>query len=329
MGVNKRKTVAVVLAAGLGKRMKSQRPKVLHEVCGQSMVSHVLESLLEINVEAIYVVVGHKGEMVQQHVEHTFQSPIIHFVTQHTQEGTAHAVMQTEPYLKDFDGDVIVCCGDTPLIRTETFQSLISAAHDARSKAAILSAIVDDPTGYGRIVRHSDGSVHIVEHKDCTEEELKIREVNAGTYCFDGRLLFKALALVDNNNAQKEYYLPDVPKILAASGHKVIAITLDDWTEMIGINSKRHLADANAILQKRLQDAHMKNGVTIVDPANTYIEKHVQIGPDSIIYPFTALRGRTRIGADVRIGPFADLLDVEVPDGAVWSGTNAGSLNIC
>lgn len=315
--MSERKTVAIVLAAGMGKRMKSQRPKVLHEVCGQSMISHVLEALLEINVAEIYVVVGHKGEMVQQHVEEKFDHGRVKFVTQHTQEGTAHAVMQAEPHLKNFDGDVIVCCGDAPLIRAETFRAIIAKTHESGSKAAILSAEVIDPKGYGRIVRHADGSVHIVEHKDCTEEQLAIREVNAGTYCFDGRLLFKALPLVDNNNSQKEYYLPDVPKIMGASGQKVIAVKLDDWTEMIGINSKQHLADANTILLNRLLSQHMVDGVTIVDPKTTYVEKHVKIGPDTVIYPFTSLRGQTTIGADCRIGPLVDLLNANVPDGAV------------
>jgi bifunctional UDP-N-acetylglucosamine pyrophosphorylase/glucosamine-1-phosphate N-acetyltransferase len=261
--------------------------------------------------------VGHKGELVQKHVEETFPGKKIKFVEQKTQEGTAHAVMQTEPELKDFNGDVIVCCGDAPLIRAETFQALIEKTHEEGARGAILSAIIDDPTGYGRIVRRSDGSVHIKEHKDCTETELEISEVNAGTYCFDGKLLFKALPLVDNNNAQKEYYLPDVPKIMAAGKHKVIAVTLDDWTEMIGINSRLHLAEANDILQERIKRDLMTAGVTLVDKCTTYIEKHVEIGSDTIIYPQTTIRGKTKIGTNCKVGPFVDLFGENVADDSV------------
>jgi bifunctional UDP-N-acetylglucosamine pyrophosphorylase/glucosamine-1-phosphate N-acetyltransferase len=286
------------------------------------MLSHVLESLLEIDVEAVYIVVGHKGELVQEHVEEFFPTDKIRFVTQEEQKGTAHAVTQTEPWLKDFTGDVIVCCGDAPLIRPSTIRELIETTHETGSKAAILSAIVDNPAGYGRIIRHADGVVHIVEHKDCNADELNISEVNAGTYCFDGRLLFKALALVDNNNSQKEYYLPDAPKVMAAGGHKVIAVKLDDWQEMIGINSKIHLAKANTILQRRIQDEHMINGVTIVNPEAAYIEKHVRIGSDTILQPFTTLRGKTQIGSNCEIGPFVDLLDADIEDGKTIGGGN-------
>jgi bifunctional UDP-N-acetylglucosamine pyrophosphorylase/glucosamine-1-phosphate N-acetyltransferase len=217
-----------------------------------------------------------------------------------------------EPHLKDFDGDVIVCCGDAPLIRPETFRGLIDHCREKQSKAAVLSAIIDDPKGYGRIIRADNGSVHIIEDKDCTEEQRRTNEVNAGTYCFDCRLLFETLPKVNNDNAQGEYYLPDVPKIMDADGHKVTAVVLEDWREMIGINSRIHLAEASEILQERIQRRHMAAGVTLVDPRTIYIEKKVRIGRDSVIMPFTALRGRTVIGEGCQIRPFADLLDLEV-----------------
>jgi bifunctional UDP-N-acetylglucosamine pyrophosphorylase / glucosamine-1-phosphate N-acetyltransferase len=244
-----RPSAAVILAAGLGKRMKSTLPKVLHPICGEPMIDHVLRAVREAGVEKIYVVTGHMGEQVQAHIGARAVC-----VDQPERLGTGHAVMQTAPHLAGFAGYIIVTCGDTPLIRAGTFRRLAARVRERALAGAVLTAVLENPAGYGRIVRDSaDGVRKIVEEKDATEAERQIREVNTGTYCFDARPLFEALKRVGNRNAQGEYYLTDVVEIMLEGGRRFEAITAEDWTEMIGINSREELAEAEGRMRNRIR----------------------------------------------------------------------------
>lgn len=303
--------MAVILAAGQGKRMKSKLYKVLHPVCGKSMVGHVLDAVNGIGCERAVVVVGHGAEAVQRTLGDS-----VEYALQQQQLGTGHAVLQAAPAIGDADGVTIVVCGDTPLVSAETLEALI-ALHAAEGAAAtILTAELDQPAGYGRIVRGADGSVHrIVEQKDCTPEQAAIREINTGTYCFDNRKLFEALGAVTNENAQGEYYLTDVIGILQGRGERISASVAADPAESIGVNDRIALSEAERLMRQRIARRHQTNGVTIVDPAGTYIEADVKIGADTVIYPGTTLRGGTVIGEDCVIGPSADLADTIIGAG--------------
>lgn len=285
---------AIILAAGKGTRMKSKLYKVLHKVCGTTMVEHVLSNVKAAGVTDVVTVVGHGAETVKSHL-----GEASHFVLQEQQLGTAHAVKQAENLLKDKEGITIVLCGDTPLISSETINAMIERHIEMKAKATILTAITDDPTGYGRIIRNSAGLVEkIVEQKDGSPEELKIKEINSGTYCFDNKALFDTLSKVNNDNAQGEYYLPDVIGILKEQGEVVTAHVTADFDETLGINDRVALSQAEQIMKRRINHEHMLNGVTIIDPENTYIGKEVVIGADTIIYPGSTIFGRTVIGED-------------------------------
>jgi bifunctional UDP-N-acetylglucosamine pyrophosphorylase / glucosamine-1-phosphate N-acetyltransferase len=301
---------AVILAAGKGTRMKSKKHKVLHSICGKPMIDHILAQLSQLDAKKTIMVVGHLGESLQEHLGEQVQ-----FVEQEEQLGTAHAVMQTEPLLKQEEGITLVLNGDHPLFTANTLKQLLETHHTSGAAASVLTATMEDPTGYGRVVRRADGQVdRIVEHKDATEEERLIKEINTGTYCFDNQKLFSTLSLVNNNNAQGEYYLPDVISILREQGHKISAQVIGDADEAMGVNDRIQLAQAAKFMQARINREHMKNGVTIVDPENTYIEADVVIGADTVIEPGTFLRGQTVIGEGCHIGPNADLTDVIVED---------------
>lgn len=301
---------AVVLAAGKGTRMRSKKHKVLHEICGKPMIDHILTSITALSPTETILVVGHQGETVRQYMGDRVQ-----IVEQHEQLGTAHAVQQTRSLLENQAGITLVLNGDHPLFTAETFQSLIEQHQSTHAAATVLTAKVEDPTGYGRIVRGENGSVsRIVEHKDATEEERQIQEINTGTFCFDNEKLFAALQKVNNDNAQGEYYLPDVLSILQEEGEVISAYEMEDVVEAMGVNDRIQLAEAAKCMRKRIILQHMQNGVTIVDPDATYIDIEVVIGEDTVIEPGTFLRGKTVIGADCHIGPQADLTDVTVLD---------------
>jgi bifunctional UDP-N-acetylglucosamine pyrophosphorylase/glucosamine-1-phosphate N-acetyltransferase len=301
---------AIVLAAGKGTRMKSRKHKVLHPVCGKPMIEHILDAISRLQAEKTILVVGHLGETIKEHL-----GDRVIFVDQEQQLGTAHAVMQTKSLLEKEDGITLVLNGDHPLFTPETLQKLVQKHVETEAAATVLTAVMDNPTGYGRVVRREDGQVdRIVEHKDASEEERKINEVNTGTYCFDNRKLFASLAHVKSDNAQGEYYLPDVIAILREQGERVSAEIVSDTSEAMGVNDRIQLAEAEKCMRSRILREHMKNGVTIVDPESTYIEAAVRIGPDTVIEPGTFLRGSTVIGAGCRIGPHADLKDVIVHD---------------
>ncbi|UYZ13600.1 bifunctional UDP-N-acetylglucosamine diphosphorylase/glucosamine-1-phosphate N-acetyltransferase GlmU [Brevibacillus sp. WF146] len=301
---------AVVLAAGQGTRMKSKLYKVLHPVCGKPMVQHVVDTLASMRVEDVIVVVGHGADAVRSTLGER-----VTYALQKEQLGTAHAVQQAVPFLQAKEGTTFILYGDVPLLSEETLTALLRYHEEQQAAATVLTAVVPDPTGYGRIVRSETGEVlRIVEHKDATPSERAIREINTGIYCFDNQKLLKALAQVKNDNAQGEYYVTDCIGILRQAGEKVAAFEAVDPDETMGVNDRAQLAEAEAYMRRRIAVRHMKNGVTIVDPASTYIEADVVIGADTVIQPGTFLRAGTTIGADCVIGPQADLTNVQVAD---------------
>ncbi|WML42519.1 bifunctional UDP-N-acetylglucosamine diphosphorylase/glucosamine-1-phosphate N-acetyltransferase GlmU [Neobacillus sp. PS3-40] len=304
---------AVILAAGQGTRMKSKLYKVLHPVCGKPMVQHVVDQIEKLNIQEIVSIIGHGAEKVQAQLGEQSK-----YVLQEQQLGTAHAVKQAKEILNGKEGITIVICGDTPLITSETLEALFKQHVELSAKATILTAKVDDPTGYGRIIRNKAGLVEkIVEHKDATEAERAINEINTGTFCFDNKALFASLDLVSNDNVQGEYYLPDVIEILKKQGEVVTAFLTDEFEETLGINDRVALAEAEKIMRNRINVNHMKKGVTIVDPSNTYIDADVSIGQDTIIYPGTLLKGNTVIGEDCHIGPNTEITDCHVGNATV------------
>ncbi|GEB34019.1 MULTISPECIES: bifunctional UDP-N-acetylglucosamine diphosphorylase/glucosamine-1-phosphate N-acetyltransferase GlmU [Brevibacillus] len=306
---------AVVLAAGQGTRMKSKLYKVLHPVCGKPMVQHVVDTMVSMQVEDIVVVVGHGADVVRAKLGEG-----VTYALQEEQLGTAHAVSQAAPFLQDKEGTTFLLYGDVPLLSEQTLSALLTYHEEQQAAATVLTAVLPDPTGYGRIVRNEAGEVlRIVEHKDATEAERAVQEINTGIYCYDNRKLWKALAEVKNDNAQGEYYVTDVVGILREAGEKVVAYEAVDPEETMGVNDRVQLSEAEAYMRKRIANGHMRNGVTIIDPASTYIEADVVIGADTVIQPGTFLRGRTTIGTDCVIGPQADLTDVQVGSGVTIS----------
>ncbi|MDN4608858.1 bifunctional UDP-N-acetylglucosamine diphosphorylase/glucosamine-1-phosphate N-acetyltransferase GlmU [Sporosarcina highlanderae] len=298
-------TYAIVLAAGQGTRMKSDLYKVLHPVCGKPMVEHVVDHIIGIGADKIVTIVGHGAEKVEETLGGKSE-----YALQAEQLGTAHAVQQAEKQLGDLDGVTIVVCGDTPLIKSETMQALIAHHSETDAKATILTANADDPTGYGRIIRDADGNVlRNVEHKDATDEERSVTEINTGTYCFDNRSLFNALKKVKNENAQGEYYLPDVIGILRAENARISAYVTDDFSETIGVNDRVVLSEAEKVMRQRIAERHMREGVTIIDPNSTYISANTTIGRDTVLQPNTIIEGQTVIGEKCIIGPNSHIVN--------------------
>jgi bifunctional UDP-N-acetylglucosamine pyrophosphorylase / glucosamine-1-phosphate N-acetyltransferase len=304
---------AIILAAGKGTRMKSSLYKVLHPVCGKPMVEHVIENVSAIKASKIVTIIGHGAEEVKEVVGSKTE-----YALQAEQLGTAHAVMQAKDIVGNEEGTTLVICGDTPLITAETLEALLNV-HDAqKAKATILTARTDNPAGYGRVIRNDDGLVEkIVEHKDASSEELLVQEINTGTYCFDNKLLFECLENVSNENAQGEYYLPDVIEILKQKGEVVSAFETPNFDETLGINDRIALSQAEKILKRRINEGHMRNGVTIIDPDNTYIHPDVVIGSDTYIYPGTMITGKTTIGGECHIGPNTEIKDCEIQNRTV------------
>ena len=289
---------SLILAAGQGTRIKSDLPKVLHKVCGKEMVNHVVDTMRKANIDDINIIIGKGADLVKEKTS----SRDVSYSLQEEQLGTGHAVKCAIDFLRGKKGVVGVFCGDAPLIKAETVDNLFKTHIENNNSATLLSSIVEDPTGYGRIVRENDEVLKIVEHKDCTEEELKINEMNAAIYCFDIEMLLNSLDKLSNNNNQGEYYLTDVIGILKEEGKKVGAVTID-YEETIGVNSRIQLAEAEGILRNRINSRHMMNGVTLIDPSTTYIGDDVEIGRDTIIYPGNVLEGNTKIGEGVILYP--------------------------
>lgn len=299
---------AVVLAAGQGTRMKSKLYKVLHPVVGRPMVQHVINHLNAVNLDKIITVVGFGAEKVQDEIGTQTE-----YVIQEEQLGTAHAVLQAEDLLKDAEGTTIVACGDTPLISGETFRKLVEHHEQTGASATILTSTTPDPAGYGRVIRNADKEVErIVEHKDANEEELLVNEINTGTYCFNNKDLFHALQNVSNENVQGEYYLPDVIEILKNEKRLVTAYLTADFEETLGVNDRVALSEAERLMKQRINEKHMRNGVTIIDPTNTYIGSDVVIEQDVTIYPGSILEGNTTIETDAVIGPNSELKSAHI-----------------
>lgn len=300
--------VAVILAAGKGTRMKSKLPKVLHKVGGKPMLQHVLDAADAAGAARKVVIVGHEAELVEAMVGEQAQMAL-----QAEQLGTGHAVMQTEAVLKDFCGTVMIICGDTPLLEAAELKKFYEGHVASQAAATVLTAFMDDPAGYGRIIRDADGNVlGIVEEKDAVLEQKAIKEINTGIYCVEAPLLFGVLATLTCDNAQGEYYLTDVLAKLNAMGKKVGGVATADSDMIMGINSRRQLAEAENIMRQRILNKLMDDGVTIMDPASTFIEKGVEIGQDTVIYPYTWLEGTTKIGEDCQIGPNVRLTNVRI-----------------
>lgn len=304
------KTKAVVLAAGQGTRMKSNGSKVLHKVLGKSLVEYPIMASEQVGVKEICLIVGHKAEDVKAAL-----GDRVCYAMQNEQLGTGHAVMQANDFISDAD-EVMILCGDTPLITAETLNEMLTFHRANGNSATVLSTYMLDPTGYGRIVRDENGKlVKIVEQKDATEEEKLINEINGGIYTFDGKLLRHALSKLTNNNVQGEYYLTDTIEILLSEGYKVDAIATKASDDIAGVNSRIQLAGVTKVMKQRINEKHMANGVTFVDPENTYIESDVVIGKDTIIEPGCMIQGNTTIGENCRIGYNTKLTNMMIKDG--------------
>jgi len=304
---------AIILAAGQGTRMKSQLAKVLHPLAGLELVNHAVRNVRLAQFEPIIVVVGFQGEAVRAVLDRD-----VVVVEQEEQLGTGHAVDQCRDALRAFDGPVLVTYGDTPLFRSETFRQLLEYHLKEQAAATIVTAHFTDPTGYGRILRDENNQVlGVVEHKDASPEQRLIQEINTGTYLFQSKLLFHYLTQITPDNAQTEYYLPDVLPPMLADGHKVAGFVLADPAESLGINDRRQLAEAEAILRDRICRHWQERGVTIIDPASTWIEWDCEIGQDTVLYPGCLIQKGSKIGENCVIGPYCRLSGAVIPSGAV------------
>lgn len=297
----KEEVIALVLAAGKGTRMKSDKSKLVHKIYGKELVKRVVETAQKAGVDDIVTVVGYKREQVQlvlgDSVKYAYQEEML---------GTGHAVMQAENYLKDKHGKIVVLNGDVPILRPETLKELIDKSIKNKEYATILTAIYNNPTGYGRIIRDIGGNIkEIIEEKDLAEDQKSIQEINAGIYCFDIQELLKALKEIKPNNAQNEYYLTDVVRIMNEKGLKTGAVIVEDNTEILGVNDKMQLELLTKVLKLRINQYHMKNGVTIEDIDNTYIYDDVEIGTDTVVHPNTTIKNDVVIGKDCELGPNA------------------------
>lgn len=301
---------ALILAAGQGKRIKSDIPKVLHKVCGKEMVNHVIDNMRKACIQDVNVIVGKGAELVKEGTK----SRDVSYSLQEEQLGTGHAVKCAKSFLEGKDGVVAIFAGDAPLTKVETIERLMNEHIEKNNAATLLSAFVDDPTGYGRVIRNGDEVVKIVEHKDCNEEELKVNEMNAAMYCFDIKELLSSLDKLSNNNSQGEYYLTDVIGILKEAGKRVGAVVVD-YEDTIGVNSRAQLAEAEEILRSRINNMHLENGVTFIDPKTTYIGADVEIGKDTIIYPNNIIEGKTVIKENCTI-----LQNCRIKDSIIESG---------
>jgi bifunctional UDP-N-acetylglucosamine pyrophosphorylase/glucosamine-1-phosphate N-acetyltransferase len=311
-----RPAAVIVLAAGEGTRMKSKKPKVLHELCGRALVDHMLTAAQGLDPERLIIVIGHAREQVEAHVAAHCPSALP--VVQAEQRGTGHAVRTVLEAVGAISGTVLVTYGDTPLLRTETLAALLESHAGSGNAATVLTAEVPDPTGYGRIVRDASGAVlEIVEERDASPEQRAIREMNSGVYAFDGALLADAVKRVSAANDQGEEYLTDVAAILRADGHRVGAHLAGDHVEVEGVNDRVQLAFAGRVLRDRILDKHMRAGVTVIDPATTWVDVGVTLEPDVVLHPGTQLHGRTSVGAGAEIGPATTLTDTEVGEDAV------------
>ncbi len=317
----------IILAAGKGTRMKSSLPKVLHPVCGRPMIDYVLEKVSALGSLKTYAVLGHQYETIQQRLPKN-----IVCVRQKKLLGTADAVQSVVSFLKKFHGTVLVVCGDTPLLQEETLRRLLSYHKQTDAVCTVLSALVDDPSGYGRIIRNHNGEILAIrEDKDATTAEKEIAEINTGVYCLRSPDFIKTLQAIKLNPRKKEFYITDSIELFVAQGLKVSALMIRDAREGLGINTREDLAVASSVIRQRILKKFMAEGVTIVDPATTHIDREVEIGEDTVIAPFTVIENDVKIGRHCKIGPFAHLRpgtriddEVEVGNFAEVSRTHLG-----
>ena len=314
--------IAIILAAGKSTRMKSRRPKALHPVCGKPMLQFVIDACFDAGCQRVLIVVGHGKEEVMACFGHDRR---IEWVEQTEQLGTGHAARMAEPQLRDHHGDVFILTGDAPLIRGEVLRTLLRAHRDEHAAASMATAVLDDPTGYGRIVRDAEGQfVEIVEQADATAEQREIREVFPSYYCLKSEDLQFALARLKNENKKGEYYLTDIYSILRAAGKKVVAVQAVAQDDVLGVNDRGQLAAIDAIMQDRIHRQLRSSGVTVVSAVNTYIEAGVSVGPDTVVQPFTFIGRDSTIGPDCVIGPFTSLPPESiVPEGSALAGNAA------
>ena len=298
---------SIILAAGKGTRMKSDMPKVLHTIFDKTLVGYVIDAVNNTGLaDENFVIVGHQAERVEEYINKNYDNAKC--VLQSPQLGTGHAVSMALPYLKDFDGEVVILNGDLPLITSDTIKEFVEFHKDKKSDVTVMSANFDDPTNYGRIIRNSDGTLNaIVEEKDTNSEQKKVKEINVGCYCLNWTKVKNAFNELKTDNAQGEYYLTDIVKWANNQKLSVNAYIIKDNDETFGINSKAHLAEATKMLNNRIIQKHLDNGVQIIDPATTWISPETEIGADTIIYPSCYINGKNKIGKHCKIGPFAHL----------------------
>lgn len=331
---------SIILAAGKGTRMKSDTPKVLHTIFDKTLVGYVIEAVNKTGLaDENFIIVGHQAEKVEEFITKNYDNAKC--ILQTPQLGTGHAVSMALPYLENFSGEVIILCGDTPLITEATLKEFVEEHNKNNSDLTVMSAIFENPTNYGRIIRNSDNTLNsIVEEKDATDDQKAIKEVNAGIYCLNWNKIKKAFGELKSNNAQGEYYLTDIVKWANEQNLRVNAYVLKDNNEIFGINSKIHLAEATKMLNNRVLQKHLENGVTIVSPETTWISPETEIESDTVIYPSTYITGKNKIGKNCKIGPFAHLRGdvvlennvkignfVEVKKTTIKSNTNACHLS--
>lgn len=306
---------SIILAAGKGTRMKSETPKVLHKIFDKELLGYVLDEVNKTGeVSENFVIVGHQADVVENFVKDNYDNTKC--ILQSPQLGTGHAAYQAYEDLKGFEGEVLILCGDTPLITSETLKKFINEHRKSKASLTVMSAIFENPSNYGRIIRDSQGNLNgIVEEKDATDEQKAVNEVNTGVYLINWKDISPAFLSLDSNNAQGEYYLTDIVKWAIKNNLKAQAYTLENNEESFGINSKAHLAEAFKILKTRIINKHLDAGITIVDPDTTFISPDTQIDVETVIYPCSYLEGKNKIGKNCKIGPFARLRgDVELGD---------------
>ena len=302
--------LAVIMAAGKGTRMKSKLPKVMHSLAGKTLIEHVLDSVTQVGIERPLVIVGHGREEIETRISERAE-----LVIQREQLGTGHAVIQALPYL-DGAETILILSGDQPLLKAETLKALIKLHEVEGVSATVLTAHMEQPFGYGRVIKNGEYVVKIAEEKDASVDQRQIKEINTGTYCFKGAALKEALGKITTQNAQGEYYLTEVFDVLLKQGEKVLTYCTSDSNEALGINSRAQLAQAEGILRERILEHWMSEGVTLVDPASTFIEADVELSQDVTILPFTRLMGKTRIEEDAVIGPQTSLENCTVGRGS-------------
>lgn len=340
MNMTNKKNRSVILAAGKGTRMKSDLPKVLHQIFGKPLLGYVLDAVNNTGlVDENYVIVGHQAELVKEFVSKNYANSKC--ILQSPQLGTGDAVSKACNDLKGFDGNVVILCGDAPLITSETLKSFIDTHTEQNSALTVMSAVFDNPTNYGRIVRNDDGGLKsIIEEKDANLEEKAIKEINAGIYCLDWAKISPAFSNLKCNNAQGEYYLTDIVDWAVKQGLKTQSFVLEHNEEIFGINSKAHLAEATKILNSKTISKLLDDGVTIVDPESAYISPETTIEPDTIIFPNVYITGKNIIGKNCKIGPFAQIRDgavigdnvrignfVEIKKSVIKDNTNVSHLS--